>query len=82
MKRKRDTEQQDETDTSQTQILVGERWVVPNMTSSRARLATIINQPPLTESCNDLQQQNLTSEITAKSCRVCPTKCNWETVIS
>ena len=39
MKRKRDTEQQDETDFSQTQILIGERWVVPDMTSSRAGLA-------------------------------------------
>lgn len=39
MKRKRDTEQQDETDSSQTQILIGERWVVPDMTSSRAGLA-------------------------------------------
>ena len=41
MKRKRDTEPQDETDSSQTQILIGERWVVPGMTSSRAGLANI-----------------------------------------
>ena len=39
MKRKRDTEQHDETDSSQTQILIGERWVVPDMTCSRAGLA-------------------------------------------
>ena len=43
MKRKRDTEQQDETDSLQTQILIGERWVVPDITSSRAGLATRIH---------------------------------------
>lgn len=42
MKRKRDTEQQDETDSFQTQILIGERWVVPGVTSSRAGLAAYI----------------------------------------
>ena len=43
MKRKRDVEQQDETDSSQTHILIGERWVVPDVTSSRAGLAIHIN---------------------------------------
>lgn len=38
MKRKRDTEHEDETDSFQTQVLIGERWVVPDVTSSRAGL--------------------------------------------
>ena len=43
MKRKRDTKQKDETDSLQTQILLGERWVVPDVTSSRAGLAIQIS---------------------------------------
>ena len=44
MKRKRDTEQKDETDSFLTQILIGEHWVVPDVTSSRAGLAIQISE--------------------------------------
>lgn len=59
MKRKRDTEQRDETDSFQTQVLIGERWVVPDTASSRAGLPTRLgdtysepkhDRPPLVKS--------------------------------